>query len=158
MIIQSMHTEGATQADGRVFVTERHLLSDGRTVEFEYLADDTINRDAVMTARATRIAAQIAARDAANGIAAEGSAPLTKYQFRQLFTYPERIAIDAFNLSFESNAQLTAEQKAAIRTNLADFAASSAVHLSNPQTMAGVQMYEALGLIAPGRAAEIING
>lgn len=152
------HVDVAQQADGRSYVSERHLLSDGRNVEFRYLADlSTLDPAVVMSARALRVQAEISANEAALFVAQEGRVPLTKYQFRQRFTYAERVNIDAFHAGFEGNAGLSAEQKAAIRTSLADFDASGAVLLDNPATIAGVQFYETVGLIAPGRAAEILN-
>lgn len=157
-VTESSFETGSAQNDGAVPVTERHLLSDGRSVSFEYLAPAGVDPAVVMAARAERVAAVATAREEALLIAQTGEIPLTKFQFRQRFTYAERVAVDAFNAGFESHAGLTAEQKAAIRTNLADFNASGAVFLSNPATVAGVQLYEALGLIAPGRAAEILNG
>lgn len=156
-VVSSTYSAGAAQADGRFDVTERHLLSDGRDVAFNYRAEANVDPTVVMTARAVRVQDQINANEAAVLASAAGSVPLTKYQFRQRFTYAERLAVDAFNAGFEGNAGLTAEQKAAIRTNLNDFAASGAVYLDNPATAAGVQLYETLGLIAAGRAAEILS-
>ena len=157
-VTESSFETGAAQGDGAVPVTERHLLSDGRSVSFEYLAPSGVDPAVVMAARAVRVAAEVTAREEALLIAGQGEIPLTKFQFRQRFTYAERVAVDAFNAGFEAHAVLTAEQKAAIRTNLADFNASGAVFLTNPSTVAGVQLYESLGLIAPGRAAGILNG
>lgn len=157
-VVSSAFTTGAVQVDGRFDVTERHLLSDGRDVVFTYRTDGSIDPSVVMAARATRVQNEINANEAAVLASAAGSVPLTKYQFRQRFTYSERLAIDAFNGGFESNGALMVEQKAAIRTNLNDFSASGAVYLDNPATIAGVQLYETLGLIAVGRAAEILNG
>ena len=157
-VTESSFETGAAQGDGAVPVTERHLLSDGRSVSFEYLAPSGVDPAVVMAARAVRVAAEVTAREEALLIAGQGEIPLTKFQFRQRFTYAERVAVDAFNAGFEAHAVLTAEQKAAIRTNLADFNASGAVFLTNPSTVTGVQLYESLGVIAPGRAAGILNG
>ena len=41
---------------------------------------------------------------------------------------------------------------------LEDYKAASEVRLSDPATIAAVQMYEGLGLIAYGRAVEVLNG
>lgn len=157
-VTNSTTLTGAVQADGRVRTHETHLLSDGREFTFDYDREPGTDPDAVLTARAARINAEMAAREAADIEAANGEIPLTKYQFRQRFTHTERMAIDAFNATFEANGDLTAEQKGAIRTALADLDASQAVSLTNTSTIAGVQMYEALELLAEGRAAEILNG
>ena len=158
-VVQTVVEEGPLQNDGvSRHVTERHVMSDGRTAQYVYLAGAGMDAQVVAQARAQRLQSEIQAREAALNEAANGATPLTKYQFRQLFTYPERLAIDAFNHGFEAHPSLTTEQKAAIRTNLEDYNVSGAVYLDNPATIAGVQLYEALGLIASGRAAEILSG
>lgn len=157
-ITNSTTTDGAVQQDGRIRTRETHLLSDGRDFVFEYDRAVGVDANTVMALRAARINAEMAAREAAEIEANSGEIPLTKYQFRQRFTSAERMAIDGFNSTFETNGALTTEQKASIRTALEDLAASQAVYLTNASTIAGVQMYEALGLIAVGRAAEILNG
>ena len=157
-IVSSTYTEGDVQADGRRYVQETHLLDDGRTVDFEYLADDTIDPATVMAARAARLNAEIAAKDSALLIASNGALPLTKLQFRRLFSGAEQKAIDRFNVQFESRADLTDDQKDEIRSGLENFKAAQDVNLSDPATALAVQTYEALGLINAGRAAVILNG
>lgn len=157
MIASSSYTVGVPQADGRSYVKERHLLDDGRTIEFEYLAGSSVDPDAVMVERATRLNAELAANEAAAAEAANGSLPLTKYQFRQLRTQEERISCDKFEATYDSNPALTDEQIATIRTFLRDYAEAQEVRLTDPSTIAGVQLWESLGLIAPGRAEEILN-
>lgn len=158
-IVSSTYTTGHLQADGRRYIKERHLLDDGRSVDFEYLADAQINPVMVMTERAARLSAELQAQEASSAEAANGVIPLTKYQFRQRFTFPERVAIDQFNggVYLVSDA-LTAEQKADITMMLEDYKAATEVRLSDPATIAAVQMYEGLGLIAYGRAVEVLNG
>jgi len=158
-IVSSTYIAGHPQQDGRRYIKERHLLDDGRSVDFEYLADEQINPDTVMTDRAVRLSAELLAREAASLEASSGELPLTKYQFRQRFTFPERVAIDQFNGgSYLSSELLTVEQKMAMTTMLEDYKAASEVRLSDPATIAAVQMYEGLGLIASGRASEVLNG
>ena len=158
-IVSSTYTEGDVQADGRRYIKERHLLDDGRSVDFEYLADAQINPGAVMTARAARLSTELQAQDAASAEAANGVIPLTKYQFRQRFTFPERVAIDQFNGgAYLVSEALTAEQKAGMTTMLEDYKAATEVRLDDPATISAVQMYEGFGLIAQGRAGEILNG
>ena len=157
-VIESVYSFGELQADGSTRVTESHRISDGRSVDFEYDCPANVDPSVVLTARAARVQSELQANEDALYIASQGAVPWTKYQFRQRFTALERMTIDAFNGSFETNAGLTSEQKAAIRTSLKDFETSGAVYRDNPSTVSGVQMYEVLGLIAPGRAAEILNG
>jgi hypothetical protein len=45
-IVSSTHIAGHPQQDGRRYIKERHLLDDGRSVDFEYLADALVNPDA----------------------------------------------------------------------------------------------------------------
>ena len=43
-VTESSFETGSAQNDGAVPVTERHLLSDGRSVSFEYLAPAGLRR------------------------------------------------------------------------------------------------------------------
>jgi hypothetical protein len=156
-VTSSSYTVGVQQADGRSPIVESHLLSDGRVITFDYLADESIDRDLVLSLRAERVAAELAAREAAEGIAASGEIPLTKLEFRGRFTEQEQREIDAFNAGFESHPGLTTEQKAAVRTALKNLDSALDVRLTDPRTIAGMQMYVALGLLAPERAAEILS-
>lgn len=158
MIIASSFTQFDSQTDGRRYVRETHTLDDGKTVDFDYLADDTIDPSTVMVARAARLNAEIAAQDSALMIASGGAMPLTKLQFRRLFTTAEQKSIDRFNVQFEAHPALTDDQKDDIRSGLENYRAAESVSLADSATIQAVQTYEALGLIAPGRAAVILNG
>jgi hypothetical protein len=158
-IVSSTHIAGHPQQDGRRYIKERHLLDDGRSVDFEYLADDLVNPVLVMTERYARLSAELQAQEASSAEAANGIIPLTKYQFRQRFTFPERVAIDQFNGgAYLASDALTSEQKAGMTTMLEDYKAATEVRLDDPATISAVQMYEGFGLIAQGRAGEILNG
>lgn len=159
MIVTSTYILGSLQIDGRRYIKEQHLLSDGRSIDFEYLADDQLNPDTVMLERASRLSLELLAQNAVSLEASRGELPLTKYQFRQRFTFPERIVIDQFNGgAYLTSDVLTDEQKMGITTMLEDYKAASEVQLSDPATIAAVQMYEGLGLISIGRSAEVLNG
>ncbi len=101
---------------------------------------------------------EILEREQAQEIAAQGAVALTKLQFRRLFSPEERIKVDAFNVSFENHPLLSKDQKASIRTALADYNVASDIRLDDAATIAALYMYEALGLIAFGRAKEILGG
>lgn len=77
---------------------------------------------------------------------------LTKYEFRKLFTLAERVAID----SAPTNANIPAQYRAMLLTITKDLDLSSEVFLTNPDVAAGLAMLEQLGLIGPGRAAQIL--
>lgn len=158
-VTQSTYIAGSLQQDGvSYYVDEHHLLSDGRTVSYSYMNNGSLDPETVMQARAQRVEAEIQTREASLAAASQGAVPWTKFQFRQRFTASEQQAVDEFNSTFESSPGLTAEQKRQIRTGLKNLESSGAVYADNPATIAGVQMYESLGLIAPGRAAEILGG
>lgn len=82
---------------------------------------------------------------------------LTHYAFRKRFTPAEQELIDEFNATFESHPGLTAEQKRKVRTGLKNFDSASGVVLSDPAIPAILGLYTLLGLLAEGRAAEILQ-
>ena len=78
---------------------------------------------------------------------------LSRYEFRKLFTFNERVAID----NAYANTNSPTNYRAAIVTMLKDLEVSGAVFLdSNEDVAAGLNLLEQLGLIAPGRAAQIL--
>lgn len=89
---------------------------------------------------------------AANPKSEEGIV-LTKYQFRKLFTFTERVAID----SVSSNTAIPAQYRAMVTTFMKDLEMSGVVFLTtNPDMPAALGMLEQIGLIGPGRAAQIL--
>lgn len=73
-------------------------------------------------------------------------ATLTKYAFLSRFTTQEKLAI----FGAESSNVM-------IRLFLETFRVCSDIELTNLETIQGVQMLESSGLIAPGRASEILH-
>ena len=78
---------------------------------------------------------------------------LTKYQFRKLFTFTERINID----NFTSNPNISTQNKAVLSTIMKDLDVSGEVQLDNPDVIQGIEFLEQVGLLATGRAAAIIS-
>lgn len=78
---------------------------------------------------------------------------LTKYQFRKLFTFAERVSID----NFMSNPNISAQNKAVLSTIIKDLDASGEVQLDLPDVAQGIGFLEQIGLIGTGRAAQIIS-
>lgn len=78
---------------------------------------------------------------------------IPKYEFRKLFTLNERVAID----NVQSNPAIPAQYKAILYTINKDLEVSSEVQLYNPDVINGVGLLEQIGLIAPGRAAQILT-
>ena len=81
----------------------------------------------------------------------DGQFTLTRYQFRQLFTLPERVNCDNFAMS-----AIPANYKAILVTMFKDLELSAEVQLTNPQVQQGIRLLGQLGLIAPARAEDIL--
>ena len=78
---------------------------------------------------------------------------LTKYQFRKLFTFTERVAID----NFSANPSISAQNKAILSTIIKDLEVSGEVQLWNPDVAASITFLEQVGLLRTGRAARILS-
>lgn len=62
-IVSSSHVVGHAQRDGRRYVTETHVDSEGSTHTFEYLAAQNADYAAVRDARATTLADWLAQQE-----------------------------------------------------------------------------------------------
>lgn len=81
----------------------------------------------------------------------------TKLAFRNRFTQAEKVAMEIAGLDNPAAPMAERAQSAALRANVADLAAATFIDLQRPDTRAGVQMLEAAGLLAPGRALAILD-
>ena len=78
---------------------------------------------------------------------------VSKYAFRQRFTLAERMLIDGV----ESNPASTPEHRAVVRTIMKDFeSVSGDIDMKDVSTASGLTYLESIGLLANGRAAEIL--
>ena len=77
--------------------------------------------------------------------------------FRSRFTPAEKAAIEWAAVDRTDQPEAQRMQAAALRATLADQAAAQFIHLDDPATVVGVQGLEALGIIEPGRALEILT-
>ena len=77
--------------------------------------------------------------------------------FRRRFTSAEKAAIEWAAVDRPDQPEAQRMQAAALRATLADQAAAQFIHLDDPATVVGVQGLEALGIIEPGRALEILT-
>ncbi len=77
---------------------------------------------------------------------------VTKYEFRKLFTFTERVAID----NFTTNESISAQNKAILSSIIKDLELSGEVQLDNPDVINGVGFLEQIGLLGTGRAARIL--
>lgn len=82
---------------------------------------------------------------------------ITRAAFRSRFTQSEKIAIELAGLDDPSATMEARSQAAAIRTYQKDVDAAEFIDLTDPATAGGVQALEAAGLLAAGRAAEILT-
>lgn len=82
---------------------------------------------------------------------------VTRLAFRNRFTQAEKVMVELAGLDDPTASMAQRQQAAAIRVHLADVAASSFVDLARADTRAGVQSLEAGGLLAAGRALEILD-
>ena len=160
-IITSSYTEDAhTQAGGGRYVTERHTDDRGRTYEFTYLLPTTTTAQAVMAARAERLEAQITEQREAEALVSGTLLPLSQLKMRELFTMPERMAIDAFRAGLEAipEAQMPAATKAALRTGFIDY--DKAEYIARPfdeRVHMMLDLFVSLGLLTVERRTAIVE-
>lgn len=101
----------------------------------------------------TMWADEVAAREAK---AAAGQ-HITKLAFRNRFTLAEKAALEFAALDNPGGSQSERMQAARLRVYLADVVAATYVDLAWSDTRAGVMQLEDLGLLAEGRALEILD-
>lgn len=118
----------STQVDGVLGVYSQ--------VDFDSMHADEINARAAMASAALRI---------------------TRLAFRNRFTQAEKIAIEMAALDNPAATMADRQNAAALRASMKDQENATFIDLSRPDTRAGVQNLEAMGLIAAGRAIEILD-
>lgn len=82
---------------------------------------------------------------------------ITRRAFRARFTTTEKVAIEMASLDDPAASIEVRSQAAAIRAYQKDVDAAEFIDLTDAETVAGVQHLEAGGLIADGRADEILT-
>lgn len=82
---------------------------------------------------------------------------ITRLAFRNRFTQAEKVMLELAGVDDATAPMTQRQQAAAIRVHLTDVAASAFVDLGHADTRAGVQSLEATGLLAPGRALQILD-
>lgn len=82
---------------------------------------------------------------------------ITRLAFRNRFTLAEKTGLELASIDNPAADMPTRQQSAMLRAYLADVAAASFIDLARPDTRAGVQVLETAGLLAAGRAAEILD-
>lgn len=82
---------------------------------------------------------------------------ITRLAFRNRFTQAEKVALELAALDDPAAPMAQRQQAAALRATLSDTAAATLIDLIRADTRAGVQMLETAGLLAAGRALEILD-
>ncbi|MFG0603827.1 hypothetical protein ACF8PL_26925 [Delftia sp. WSY_4] len=82
---------------------------------------------------------------------------ITPLAFRRRFTGAERAAIEWAAVDRADATSGERQQAAQLRSNLKDQELASFIDLDDPDVAAGVQLLEAFGLIAEGRALQITD-
>jgi hypothetical protein len=82
---------------------------------------------------------------------------ITRRAFRARFTTAEKVAIEMAALDDPAAPIEARSQAAMIRAYQKDVDSAEHIDLGDPATAEGVQLLEAAGLLAAGRAAEIIE-
>ena len=82
---------------------------------------------------------------------------ITRLAFRSRFTLPEKVALELASADNPAGLLAERQQAATLRAYLADVAAATYIDLQRADTRAGVQQLEALGLLAAGRALQILD-
>ena len=82
---------------------------------------------------------------------------LTRLQFRTRFTAQEKAMLELAAMDDATAPTAQRLQAASLRAYLADLDAAEFVDLADATTVAGVQALEAAGLLATGRAAQVLE-
>ena len=82
---------------------------------------------------------------------------ITRLAFRNRFTLSEKSALELAALDNPQADMSVRSQAASLRAYMKDVDSATFIDLDRADTRAGVQMLEAGGLIAPGRAVEILD-
>lgn len=132
------------------------IITDGRIVATA--TDDYTGPDEYITAPEDFDAERMSEYRVIDGVLTlVPSTRITRLAFRNRFTPAEKAALEMAALD-DPTADMPARMQAAtLRAYLADVAAATFIDLDRADTRAGVESLEAAGLLAEGRAAEILD-
>lgn len=85
------------------------------------------------------------------------STRVTKTAFRNRFTTAEKVTLELASLDNPAASMAQRQQAAMLRVGVADSASATFIDLARPDTRAGVQVLESAGILAAGRALEILD-
>ena len=83
---------------------------------------------------------------------------ITRLMFRNRFTQAELVTIEIVSLDDAAAPMQQRQMAAALRVMQRQVSDAEFIDLNDPVTRAGVEQLEAFGLLAEGRAAEILDG
>ncbi len=142
-IVSSTVLRQDPQADGRSYITERHVADDGASYEYTYLADADLDVQNVLSLRAQRLAAELDRR-AREDQAAQLEVPISTRAFMDRFTLQEHAGIKA------------ASATDPVLSALIDYLMGGpTVYLSNPKLASALDYLVQQGLLTAARAVEI---
>lgn len=82
---------------------------------------------------------------------------ITRLAFRNRFKPSEKVTLEIAAIDNPSANMTSRQQSAALRSYMSDVNSASFVDLNREDTRSGVMMLETLGLLAQGRAIEILD-
>ncbi len=82
---------------------------------------------------------------------------ITYWAFRKRFTHAERVGLELAALDDPAASAQQRQQSAGVRVYLADAAAADWIDLDDADLCASVAALEAMGLLAQGRAEQIVH-
>lgn len=142
-IIGSEIRNVSTSQDGTRTVTEAHTLDNGDINLYTYLASQSMDIESVLADRVAKINAEIDRRAAELAEANNFEIPLTQLDIIR------RITADEWTAFCASTIPDIMRFKAA-------FDATDYIYRNDPLTVAGFAGLVAVGILAPGRPAEIL--
>jgi hypothetical protein len=83
---------------------------------------------------------------------------ITLLAFRNRFTQNEKVGLEIAALDVPTAPMAQRAMAASLRASMKDQEVALWIDLTRPETRVGVQQLEGAGLIAPGRAAAILDG
>lgn len=82
---------------------------------------------------------------------------ISVFAFRNRFLTEEKVAIELASIDNPSADMQTRQVAAMIRVMNHDLSTATWVYLNNPSVINGLNLLEQIGILAPGRADEILN-
>lgn len=159
IITQSVYVEDEhSQTDGSRYVIEYHTDDLGRVMQFgPYLCQSGMDPETIMNSRAQRLNVDFALRELEQSQAAQGRIPWTKLEFRNQLGLETEQLMDEFFATFETNPQLTTEQKKQIRTGWRRFQEAHFIERPlKPEVISMLNLLQMLGLITQQQIDNIV--